>query len=365
MDPIYTLIIGIIMTLSGIGVFILGYLRRVPNTWLWASVPFVHGLHEFLDYWFDLWENLPVPKNVPFVVERFELLFAFASSFALLAAALEFNGVIARPNGKLSGLVGLSVIGFILFTLPADLVEDIHHVEFFSGIFITEPFRFFYGFILVFLSVIAILSTYLYLLRQSRKGTITLDKKTSRVTVLSIVLLLVYAFFEGFKPDIPAFVILRAVALGIFIIIPGYIVLTSNLGLQRFMVIDSSGILVYGYNFAKDVCIFCDDDGIKNLDENEDILTAGFLAALTSYSGEVLNVGKTFSIRANRLYFVISSTEEKIFVLQSIDYDKNLERAFNHLQKHIEPQTIDANQVSDDLNEKLTVDVKEAFSQFV
>ena len=56
MDPIYVLIIGIIMTLSGVGVFILGYRRRVPNTLLWALVPFVHGLHEFGDYWIELWQ---------------------------------------------------------------------------------------------------------------------------------------------------------------------------------------------------------------------------------------------------------------------------------------------------------------------
>jgi hypothetical protein len=350
------LAIGIIMTISGIVIFIIGYRRSIPNALLWSLFPFLHGLHEFADYALEV-------ANAPFVVERFELVFAFASSFALIAAAIEYNGAIPKPAGRMGFAFGTVTIAFLFFALSEEVIEEAHETIFSFGLLSSEPFRFFYGFFSVLLAAIAFLGTYLFLAYQAKKGLLSIERRLTQTTIVSVVLLVIFSIFEGFEGG-SAYIILRAIFMALFVIIPGYIVLYSKLGLQRLMVIDHSGILIYGYNFTQKTCIFCEEADAGDEEEAVDVLTAGFLAAISDFTGEILHIGKTFSIRTNRLYFVLTKSETKLFVLQSINYDKNLEKRFFSFIKSIQNDMEKYTLPSEDINDKFTPLVIDAFTQF-
>ena len=49
------LLIGIIMTIAGIVIGIFGRLRNTSNVWFWAIFPIAHGMHEFIEYFMDLY----------------------------------------------------------------------------------------------------------------------------------------------------------------------------------------------------------------------------------------------------------------------------------------------------------------------
>lgn len=317
------LLIGIMMTISGIIVFYLGYKRGVPNTILWAAFPILHGLHEFTEYFMDNFDLISY-------TERFEMLFSISGSFVLLAAALEYNGVLQKPVGKIAGLIGLIGVSYFVFGLPEELLEDIEHTIITVGIFKTDPIRFMQGMFLTILTLLVIIITYLYLLYQSKKGIITPDSKLSQTTIIAILLLGIYAFFEGFNWEGGIFISLRAISLGLFIVVPIFFILTNKIGLQRLIIIDEGGIPLMVFNFPSDSFLSFDSSEGSRV-----VLASGFLAAISSFSGQVLKAGSSLSLRTNNLFFIVSQYKSKIYALQTLHTNRNLEKKFDQLKEGI------------------------------
>ncbi len=213
---------GVIMIISGIVVFYIGKKKAVPNNSLWAIIPIFHGLHEFAEFLESV--------QAPFIVERFGILFAISSSFLLLAAALEYNGVISRPTGKLTALIGIITVSYFIFTFPEDILEDLAHTLLDFGFLQSTIFRFFQGFLMTILAILAILLTSLYLLQQSKKSVLTIDSKLIQTTVISVILLSFYAFFEGFifEGSLEIFILFRAISISLFIVIPLFFILEMS-----------------------------------------------------------------------------------------------------------------------------------------
>lgn len=315
------ILVGVMMIVSDIIVYILGYKRGVPNTILWSIFPILHGFHEFTEFFIDNF-------NLISYTERFEIFFSISGSFILLAASLEYNGVLQRPIGKLSALVGLVTTSYFIFGLPDEIIEDLENTVLVVGILQTDLIRFLQGFFLTILAIIAILSTSLYLLRQSKRGITHPDHRLKQTTVVSILLLGLYSLFEGFTWEAGIFITLRAISLGLFIIVPMFFILINKIGLQSLIIIDKGGIPLMVYNFTS-------DDFISfNTTEGQRILLAsGFLAALTSFSGDILKAGSSMSIRTNKLFFIISKYKSKIYALQTININKNVQKSFDQLTK--------------------------------
>jgi hypothetical protein len=345
------ILIGIIMVASGIFVFYIGYKKSVPNTYLWAAFPILHGLHEFAEASLEL--------GMPFIVERFEIFFAIAGAFVLLAAALEYNGVVARPIGKFAALIGLIGVSYFIFFLPEHIIEEMEHIKYDFGILVTNPIRFFQGMFMTILAIIALLLTSLYLVLRAKRGEITLDPKLIQITGISVILLSVYAFFEGFESEDPVFVTLRAISLSLFLIVPIFFILTNKLGLQRLLIIQEGGIPLLGYNFPSNTYLTIDSS-----ESSDFVLAAGFLAAVSSFSGNVLKAGSTFSIRSKQLYFILTQVEGNIYALQSLHTNKNLERDFFEFGKHLNPKIPKTNS-PDDLDLKtIGSEIQEHFSLY-
>lgn len=317
MDPLIS--IGIIMTITGIVVWMIGRRRSVPNTVVWALFPIFHGMHEFFDYAVE-------ELNAPFVYERFELFFAYASSLILLAAVIEFNGAVASPAGKIVGIITTIFLAFFLVVLTDDNLEDIAGVILNFGLLHSEPNRFFYGFFLVILSALIILISDIYLINQSKKLKISLDPRLRVAGRAAIIFLVFYAIFEGFDSTNAIFIQMRAVTLSIFIIIPLLFVLTHKPGLQRLLIIADTGELAYGYNFGQDKDIFSTS---TEEELNNAVLTAGFLAAISGFSQQISQNSTAFSIRHSGLYFTLQKTGSALVALQSINYSKQLQQIFN------------------------------------
>jgi hypothetical protein len=314
------ILIGIIMVIAGIFVYYMGNKRAVPNTFLWAAFPILHGLHEFMDY--------ALQFKIPFFFERLEIFFAIAGSFVLLAAAIEYNGVVTRPIGKIGALIGLITISYFIFGLPEDILEAMDHFNFKLGFLSTTPFRYFQGFFMTILAMVAIVLTSLYLIVTSKNGRIAFDKKSVRITGISIVILSIYAFFEGFESEDPIFVTLRAISLSLFIVVPIFFILVNRIGLQKLLIIQEGGVPLLGYDFLSHNFISL---------QSSEILAAGFLSAISHFSNEFLKAGTSFSLRSKQIYFILAHIEGTIYTLQSLHTNKNLEKVFYDFANKINP----------------------------
>ncbi|MFX0210147.1 MAG: hypothetical protein ACFFDT_29465, partial [Candidatus Hodarchaeota archaeon] len=244
------LIMTFLMVGATIGILYYGNKRGTPNTVVWAAFPFLRGIHWLIEYIADITET---PENAIFF-DRLELALAVCSSCALLAAALEFNGTIPRPWGKLTaGFCAFTPLYFLLI-LPNEVIYEIEETTLFEGfLFISDPFRFLYGFLLGIVAALGLLLTFIYQNYQ-KEGNNTLDPKLKRITQALVFLLLFFAFFEGLDyeedPFIEQiFIALRAVSLMVFIIVPVLVILSSELGLKHFLIIEDSGVPLLAYNF--------------------------------------------------------------------------------------------------------------------
>jgi hypothetical protein len=327
-----------------IGILYLGHKNGTPNTNLWALFPFIRGIHWLIEFVADYYEEI-LDIEMP-IFDRLELFTAFTSSFVLLAACLEFNGVIRHPFGKLMAAIASITPICLIFILRDDTIEDIEDTIFFRGFIATsDPPRFLYGFILPLISIIAIISTYIYYRHQVKKGKISSNPKMSRITLIIIVLILLFSIFEGFDYEeyeeyTTIFVGLRAITLSIFIIIPLFVIYTSDLGLQRFFVIEHSGLPLLIYNFKTKTV----------LTDELSFLTSGFLTAIVGFSDELSkSKGGFLSIRSRYLYYSILKTERKLYAIQSILYNNKLENTFYSAAKQID------NLISE-LNKNLALD---------
>lgn len=318
MNPL--LIIGTIMILTGIVVIYYGHKRSVPNAVLWAIFPIAHGLHEFADYALD-------EMAAPFFVERLELFFAIGSSLALVGAIFEFTGALSKPIGKILTISTLIFSFYFITILSEQSIEDISEIVINFGVLHSEPFRFFYGFFLILFSVIVLLITYFYQIKNSKLKNITLDSNIKTLTVLASVLLIIFGIFEGFESTNPIFIEFRAISLALFIIIPLLFIIISKPGLQKLLILNESGMLNYGFHFGKKKDIMRDSSMKEELDQA--IMASGFLSALTIYSSQISQGTNFFNIRSGGLYFTLSKIGNTLFALQSIAATKQLDTQFS------------------------------------
>ena len=345
------ILIGIIMIVAGIFVFYFGYKRSVPNMYLWAAFPILHGLHEFADYF---------AFQLPIIFERLEIFFAISGSFVLLAAALEYNGIIARPVGKFAALIGLVAVSYYIFGLSEEALEEIENSVFDFGILKTNPFRFFQGFFMTILAILAIVFTSLYLYIRSREGELSIDRRFYEINGASIILLSIYAFFEGFESEDPVFITLRAISLSLFIIVPIFFILVNKIGLQRLFIIQSSGVPIVGYKFPTNSFI-----SIGSSEGSDFILAAGFLSAISTFSGNVLKSSSTFSIRSKQLYFIITQVNGNLYALQTLHTNRALEKVFFEFGKRLNPKIPLTNNV-EDIDEKMVEsEIKNSFGLYL
>ncbi|MHA2232900.1 MAG: hypothetical protein ACXAB4_10445, partial [Candidatus Hodarchaeales archaeon] len=307
---------------GAIGMIYLGHKRGLPNTSLWAAFPFIQGLQWLLQF---LW------PDGPFITERLELALAFFASFVLLAAALEFNGIIPRPRGKLTAFLSSIMPLFLLFVLPESLLVSIEDVVLFEGfLLVSDPLRFLYGLLIPLMAALAILGTFFLRNRQINVGLLKHDPILTRTTLNLVLLLIVFSLFMGFDYEGGAigetvFTALRSVALSFIIIMPLVVILSSDLGIETFLMIQDSGMPLFAYNFKSRTDVM----------DDKTILTAGFVAAITSFSGELSQETNFYTIRSNRLYYAIVRLQNKIYTMQSMLHSKNLESQFFDTCKQI------------------------------
>ncbi len=319
------LIIGIIMLISGITVAILGTKKKVPNTLLWALFPIFHAFHEFAEYALE-------ELAAPFWVERVEIYVAAAGSLALIAAALEYNGFVQRPLGKITALLTAFVLGYYIFLLPEEIIEDVDHAEFSIGVMQSNPFRFLYGFILVWITVLIFILNFYNQHLISKQKKLQFEKKKLQFAVLIIVLLAIHSFFEGFESQNDIFIFFRAVSLSLFIIIPILVIINTDFGLDSLLVIDQSGILLWGFDFKHRSSIDAIMTG-KGFDDA--LLKAGFLSAVSGFAGNVLKGEETFSIRSNNEYFLLSKVNKFLFALQTKTYTQDFKNSYTKLTQKL------------------------------
>lgn len=311
--------------MAGVAVVYLGRRAAVPNAVLWSLFPFFHAGHEFAEFAFEF-----VPQLV--WIERLEIFFAVGSSFALLAAAIEYNGAVSSPAGKISMVVADLFLAYLVAVLPDEGLEALDQASlFFLGMY-TSPARFLQGFVLVFASAMVLLLTYWSLSRKSSKLHLSVDSRLKKTTAFGIVALLFYSTFEGVESSVPAFVIFRAVTLALVVVVPLVIVATTKLGLQHLMVVDAGGLPIFAYDFADRKPI-----DLRGEEGSHLLLVSGFLAAIQSFSSEVLKTGRTIAVTAQNSYFVLHKREKRLYALQSLTYAGHLDEAVESFASQVDP----------------------------
>ncbi len=358
---IYVLLtMSIIMFIMSIGILYLGHKKGTPNIILWALFIFCWGLHWLAEGIADYYEEILDIELLLF--SHLELSTAFISSFILLAACIEHNGMIRRHFGKIIALVSSILPLYFIITSNKNTLEEFEDYYIVRGdIVSSESFRFLYGFILPLISIIALISTYLYYYHQTRKDKIFYKPKILKITIILAILIFIFSIFNGFdyyeEQEIEViFISLRAISLSFFIIIPLVVVFTFDLGLQKFLIIEHSGIPLFAYNF---------ETRSATSDESS-FLTSGFLSAIMGFSEQLSKKEEDFlSIQSHYLYYVITKTETKIYALQSISKNKYLENQFFHVAKEIENHVAEISKFSesDDIQVKEILD--ENFSVFI
>ena len=324
-------IMAIIMFITSIGVLYLGHKKGTPNIILWALFIFSWGLHWLSEAIADYYNE--ILDNELLIHSQMELVTAFISSFILLAACLEYNGMIRRHLGKIIALLSSILPIYFIIMINEDTLEDIEKITIVkTDVISTELFRFLYGFVLPVLSIIALICTFLYYYSQARKGKIFYNPKMLKITLILGFLIFIFSIFNGFdyyeEQELEiVFISLRAITLAFFIIIPLVIVFTFDLGLQKFLIIEHSGIPLLVYSFETKM----------DISDEYSLLTSGFVAAIMGFSTELTHIEKGFlSVQSNYLYYIVTKTETKIYALQSISKNKYLEKQFFQVAKEID-----------------------------
>lgn len=339
------------MLATAAGILYIGYRKGTNNILLWALFPLVRGIHQLIEFIADY--NEMVLGNEFFIYDRLEMFTGFCATFILLTACLEFNETVRKPYGKLIVLIIALVPLYFLLTVGNAALEGWEDQEFFVGFFFTsDPPRFLYGFVIPLISAIVIVCAYLFYLYQDKKEKIGHNPKILRTTLIIFALILLFSFFEGFDYEEQElfFDLFRAITLSLFIIIPLIIIFTEDLGLQRFFIIDHSGLPLFIFNFQTKE---------SALSEELSFLTSGFLTAITNFSDELSEKKSGFlSIRSKYLYYSILKTETKFYALQSILFNKNLEETFFVSVKQIEDivSSIDKPMIKDNIQVKDILD---------
>ena len=180
------------------------------------------------------------------------------------------------------------------------------------------------------------------------------------LNTLLAILIFVFSIFNGFdyceEQEIEIiFISLRAISLAFFIIIPLVVVFTFDLGLQKFLIIEHSGIPLLIYSF--------ESNSITS--DETSFLTSGFLTAIMGFSSELTHQESGFlSIQSNYLYYIIRKTDTKIYALQSISKNKYLENQFFQVAKQIDSVIANVTKASDINQSHMKEIIDNNFSSF-
>ncbi|MHA2249619.1 MAG: hypothetical protein ACXAD7_04615 [Candidatus Kariarchaeaceae archaeon] len=304
------LILGSIFTAGGIGIYLFGRKRGMLNPALWALFPILHGFHEFAEYVIEEF-------NDDIIIEQLEVLFAIGSSIALLAACIEFLGVIPRPFGKMTGFVSYTLIAYFILFVDKEVFEGMEHITYSYKSLETSFFRFFFGFVLVMISAAAIFFSFIQLKMQEKVGKITIEQDLGKVVAIAIFLLFIFAIFEGLTSENATFVLLRGISAVFFLLLPAFLIFSSKLGLQKLLITSEHGIFVTGFDFAKN----------DLLEDDQAILTANFIAAVSSFSRVESEIGGLSEIITTQGSYVITTYKGLIITLLTRSITLQLEQA--------------------------------------
>ncbi len=147
-----SLLLGSAFIVSGILVLCLGKNKGVFNTELWGSFPILQGLHEYTNYIISTGVEATVFK-------QFGLALALASRMALLAASIEFLGVIPKPFGKLISLVTYTVTINVIFASTRTF-ETMENTTIKWWFITTTYFSFLHGIVIGFIAIVSIITSY-------------------------------------------------------------------------------------------------------------------------------------------------------------------------------------------------------------
>ncbi len=333
---------SIIMFITSIGVLYLGHKKGTPNAILWALFIFSWGLHWLAEGTSDYYEEILDIELLIF--SQLELFTAFVSSFILIAACLEYNGMMRRHMGKIIALI-LSILPlYFILTINEEILDEVEDIYIIRGdVVSTELFRFLYGFVLPLISIIALTCTYLYYHHQTRKKKIFYKPKMLKITIILAILIFIFSIFNGFdyyeEQEMEViFISLRAISLAFFIIIPLVVVFNFDLGLQKFLIIEHSGLPLLIYSFETKAATL----------DDVSFLTSGFLTALMGFSAELTHKESGFlSVQSNYLYYIIKKTATKIYALQSISKNKYLENQFFQVANDIDSSIANISKASE------------------
>lgn len=356
-------IMSMAMFICSVIIFVFGYKRGTPNIILWTLFPFIRGLHWLVESIAEYYDEILDKEMIIF--DQLELITAFCSSFILLAACLEHNGMIRRPNGKIAiFFVALFPI-YLLFTIDEDTLEKIEDVVFFKWEAMeTDIFRFLYGFVLPLISILILLSLYIYYYYETKQEKINFNPKVKRSTIIIVILIFIFSIFEGFdyfeeKPLEIIFIGLRGITLAFFVAIPLLVIFTQDLGLQKFLIIEHSGLPIFRYDFMRSAQISDEDD--------VSFLASGFVSAIVSFSEQLAHKESGFlSIKSSYLYYIVRKTKSKLYALQSILSNKDLENQFLTAAEKIDDLTLTGdNKITDDVRIQFKDIIDTCFSSFI
>ena len=354
-------IMSMAMFICSVIIFVFGYKRGTPNIILWTLFPFIRGLHWLVESMAEYYDEI-LDKEM-MILDQLELITAFCSSFILLAACIEHNGMIRRPIGKIAILIVAIIPFYLLFTIDEDTLEKFEDDVFFRWRDMqTDIFRFLYGFVLPLISILILISIYIYYYYETKQEKINFNPKVKRSTIIIVILIFIFSIFEGFDfyEDDPfeiIFIGLRGITLAFFVAIPLLVIFTQDLGLQKFLIIEHSGLPLFRYDFMRKAQISEEDD--------VSFLASGFVSAIVSFSEQLANRESGFlSIKSSYLYYIVRKTKSKLYALQSILSNKDLENQFLNAAEKIDDFTSTGDKITDDVRIKFKGIIDTCFSSF-
>lgn len=353
---------SMVMFVCSVIILIFGHKRGTPNIIIWSLFPFIRGLHWLVESMAEYYDEILDRDMI--ILDQLELLTAFASSFILLAACIEHNGMIRKPIGKIAILLVVLYPFYYLLTVDEDSLEAIEDIILFRwGPMETDIFRFLYGFILPLVAIMILTGIFFYYYYHTKKGHIDFNLKVRNSTIMISLLIFLFSIFEGFdyfeETDLEIiFIGLRGITLAFFVIIPLIVILSQDLGLQKFFLIEHSGAPVFVYNFQEKSDIPVKDD--------MSYLTSGFVSAIMEFSDVLSEKESGFlSVQLSYLYYLIFKTKSKLYAVQTILINRHLKNKFLNTIEKMDVLTSTIHQSSDIALEQVQKIVDTNFSTFL
>lgn len=315
---------SILLIVTFIMTIVLKLRFKISNTYYWMMFPLLHSFTEFIDQFYI---------NTNYLIYlKMHLIFNFGASFILLTAVLKYWSTFRYTYSDLWSLFGFLTFLYLILLSPDSVIISLNENKLSVGIFQTDIFRIFYGFILVDTCIILLIFNYRDLFIEFYKSKY---KDFSKLKLLLPIILILFGFsiLNGLVQINIYHHFAQFVVVILFLLIPYLLFQFQSFGLRSLFIVDKNGVLIGGYDFKDQLTTF--DNKMPQEEVAYFYLTSSFLVALNYFTTSKSEIGKIYEILTERGIYLISNSEHGLIALLTLNQNDMIKEKFKKLSDKI------------------------------